>query len=205
VDTRNCKDFALAVDADTPRLMVMTFDAFGNLLTDSAGQTVLASGQSVQWNVDARWWQGAADMQDSTLTRLQAVKLSAGVGFAIIGVARLGFDYEVRALRLFCDPRHAPAVLYGLPDLPHGDRELIGEAAWDPPSIAAGASAQINVSVPGARPGDFVQAAYSLSTSGMVFLAQIGAQDIVTVTAWNRSGAALDLNAGTVRARVLKA
>ena len=57
----------------------------------------------------------------------------------------------------------------------------------------------------GARPGDFVQAAYSLSTSGIVFLAQIGAQDVVTVTAWNRSGGAVDLNAGTVRARVLKA
>jgi hypothetical protein len=61
------------------------------------------------------------------------------------------------------------------------------------------------VTVSGARPGDFVQAAYSLATSGVVFLAQIGAQDVVTVTAWNRSGAAVDLNAGTVRVRVVKA
>ena len=56
----------------------------------------------------------------------------------------------------------------------------------------------------GARPGDFVQAAWSLSTSGVVFLAQIGAQDTVTVTAWNRSGAAVDLNPGTVRVRLVK-
>jgi hypothetical protein len=204
VDARNCKDFALAVDADNPRLMVMTFDAAMNLLTDSAGQTVLASGQSVQWNGDARWWQGAADMQDSTLTRLQAVRFSAAVGFAIIGIARLGFDYEVRALRLFCDPRHAPAVLYGLPDLPHGARELIGEAAWDPPSIAAGGTAQINLTVPGARPGDFVQAAFSTATI-LPFIAQVSAQDTVTVAVWNRTGAAVDIGAGTVRARVLKA
>ncbi|WP_237214732.1 hypothetical protein [Falsiroseomonas oryziterrae] len=143
-------------------------------------------------------------MEDATLTRLQAIRLAPQVGYAVIGVARLSSDYELRAFRLLCDPRHAPAVLYGLPDLPHGSRELVAEAPWDPPSIAAGASAQLNVNVPGARPGDFVQAAYSLSTSGAVFLSQIGAQDIVTVTAWNRSGAALDLNPGTVRVRVLK-
>ncbi|MGT4071497.1 UNVERIFIED_CONTAM: hypothetical protein I5919_22235, partial [Aeromonas hydrophila] len=45
----------------------------------------------------------------------------------------------------------------------------------------------------------------SLSTSGVVFLAQIGAQDTVSVTAWNRTGAAVDLNPGTVRVRVVKA
>jgi hypothetical protein len=205
VDARACKEFALAVDADGPRLMVMTFDASMNLLTDNAGQLVLASGQSVQWNAAARWWQGSADMEDATLTRLQAVRLAPNVGYAVIGIARLGSDYEARAMRLLCDPRHAPAVLYGLPGLNHGTRELIAEQAWDPAAIAAGGSAQTNVTVTGARPGDFVQAAYSLSTSGCVFLAQIGAQDTVTVTCWNRSGTTIDLNAGTVRVRVLKA
>jgi hypothetical protein len=38
-----------------------------------------------------------------------------------------------------------------------------------------------------------------------VFLAQIGAQDTVTVTAWNRSAGVVDLNPGTVRVRVVKA
>ncbi|WP_237214733.1 phage tail fiber domain-containing protein [Falsiroseomonas oryziterrae] len=56
VDTRLCKEFALALDADSPRLMVMTFDANMNLLTDAGGQLVLASGQSVLWNAAARWW-----------------------------------------------------------------------------------------------------------------------------------------------------
>jgi hypothetical protein len=205
VDTRACKDFALSVDADNPRLIVMAFDAAWNLLTESAGAMVLASGQSLAWNATARWWQGSADMNDAGLTRLQAVRLAPGVAAAIIGVARISADYELRAMRLSCDPRHAPALLYGLPDLRIGVRELMAEQAWDPASIAAGASAQTNVTVTGARPGDFCQAAYSLSTSGVVFLAQIGAQDTVTVTAWNRSGAAVDLNAGTVRVRVVKA
>ena len=205
VDARRCKEFALAVDADSPRLVVQCFDAGMALLDDGAGQMVRASGMSMQWSAAPRWWQGAADLKDADLTRLQVVRLADGVAYAIIGVARLSADYEVRAMRLACDPAQAPAVLYGLPDLPHGARELKAEVAWDPPSVAAGASAQVNVSLPGARPGDFAQASYSLATSGMVFLAQVGAENTVTVTAWNRSGAAIDLNAGTVRARVVKA
>ena len=63
----------------------------------------------------------------------------------------------------------------------------------------------MNIALDGARPGDFAQAAFSLATSGCVFLAQIGATNLVTVTAWNRSGMAIDLNPGTVRVRVVKA
>jgi hypothetical protein len=96
-------------------------------------------------------------------------------------------------------------LLYGLPDLPHGARELATELPWDPGSIAAGASAQINVPLQGARPGDFASAAFSLATSGIVMLAQVGATNIVTVTAWNRSSININLAAGTVRARVTKA
>jgi len=123
----------------------------------------------------------------------------------IIGIGRLTADFEVRAMRLCCDPAFSPPVIFGQPDLPHGVRELRAEAGWDPGSVAAGASTTLNVTVPGARPGDFCQAAFSLATSGMVFLAQIGATDVVTVTAWNRSAAAIDLGAGTVRVRVIKA
>jgi hypothetical protein len=204
VDARNCREFSLAVDADAPRLVVMCFDAARNLLTDSAGQLVRASGQSMTWNAAARWWQGSADMLDATFTRPQVVRLEAPVAYAIIGVARVSADYELRAMRLGCDPLFAPPLLYGQPDLPHGGREFVAEAAWDPPSLAAGAIAQVNVTVPGARPGDFASAAFSLATSGVVFLAQVGATDVVTVTAWNRSAIAIDLGSGTVRARVVK-
>jgi hypothetical protein len=175
-----------------------------NVLSDSAGSLVRASGMSMQWNSAARWWQGSADMTDADLTRLQVVRLEPNVAHAIIGVARIGLDYEVRAMRLYSDPSVSPPLLFGLPDLRHGARELRAEAAWDPPSIVAGGTAQINVTLNGARPGDFVQAAFTLATSGVVFLAQIGAQDVVTVTAWNRSAAAVDLGAGTVRVRLVK-
>jgi hypothetical protein len=204
VDARRTREFALAVDADNPRLIVQVFDSATQIITDTSPDWVRASGMSMQWNPTARWWQGSADMSDANLTRLQVVRLDPQVAAAIIGVARIGSDYEVRAMRLNCDPSQSPSLLYGLPDLPHGARELRAEVPWDPPSVAAGASAQINVTVIGARPGDFCQAAFTLSTSGMVFLAQIGAQDVVTVTAWNRSAAAIDLNPGTVRVRVVK-
>lgn len=204
VDARLCREFALAVDADAPRLAVMCFDANRALLTDQGVPLVRASGQSLAWNAAARWYQGSADMLDATLTRPQVIRVEPQVAYAIIGLVRIGADYEVRAMRLGCDPLFAPALLYGQPSLPHGARELVAEAAWDPPSIAAGGSAQVNVPLAGARPGDFASAAYSLATSGLVFLAQVGAADLVTVTAWNRSGVAIDLGAGTVRARVVK-
>ncbi|WP_376095426.1 phage tail fiber protein [Roseomonas sp. CCTCC AB2023176] len=204
VDTRRCKEFALAVDADSPRLVVQCFGTGGALLTDAAGTMVQASGMSLSYAAGPRWWQGNADSDDTNLTRLQVVRVAPEVQTAIIGVARLSEDYEVRAMRLACDPSQAPAVLYGTPEVPVGMRELKAEVAWDPPSIAAGGSAQVNVACPGVRPGDFVQAAFSLSTSGCAFLAQVGAQDVVTVTCWNRSGGAVDLGPGTVRVRALK-
>ena len=205
VDARSTREFALAVDADAPRLVVQCFDAATNLLTNAEGALVRASGMSMTWNATARWWQGSADMTDAALTRLQVVRLAPEVAFAIIGVARIGADFEVRAMRLACDPAHAPALVYGVPWLPHGRPDLVAELAWTPPLVPAGQSVQLNVPVAGARPGDFVQAAYSLATSGIVFLAQVGAQDVVTVTAWNRGSGDITLGSGTVRVRVLKA
>jgi hypothetical protein len=205
VDARRTREFALAVDADNPRLVVQCFDAGMNLLTETAGRMVRASGMNMTWSASARWWQGSADLADTDITRLQVIRLEPQVSYAIIGVARItNADCEVRALRLATDPAQSPSLLYGLPDLPHGARELRGEFAWDPPSIAAGANTQISVTVQGARPGDFAQAAYTQATSGAVFLAQIGAQNTVSVTVWNRSNGAFTLPAGIVRVRVVK-
>jgi hypothetical protein len=204
-DARACKEFALAVDADGPRLVVQCFDAGMNLLTEASGALVRASGMSMQWSPTARWWQGSADMDDAAMTRLQVVRLAAPVFYALIGIAGIGDPYEARAMRLACDPSQAPAALWGLPDLPFGTRELATDLPWDPPDIAAGGTAQVNVPLPGARPGDFASAAWSAATSGAVFMAQVGATDVVTVTVLNRTAGPLDLNPGTVRARVVKA
>ncbi|MFH5925989.1 glycosyl hydrolase family 28-related protein [Roseomonas xinghualingensis] len=204
VDARHCKEFALAVDADDPRMVVQCFGAGNALLTADHGEMVRASGMSLTYVPGARWWQGNADSNDTGLTRLQVFRLAPQVQTAIIGVVRVGTDYEVRSLRLACDPAFSPTVLYGTPELPHGTRDLKAEAVWDVPSIPAGGTAQINIPCPGAWPGDFVQAAFSLSTTGILFLAQVGAQDVITVTAWNRTAAPVDLAPGTVRVRAVK-
>ena len=204
-DARSCKEFALAVDADNPRLVVQCFDINMNLLTDAGGAMVRASGMSMVWSPTARWWQGSADLSDAALTRLQVVRLAEPVFYALIGIAGIGDPYEARAMRLACDPSRSPAALWGMPDLPFGKRELLADLAWDPPAIAAGGTAQVNVPLPGARPGDFAGAAWSAATSGAVFMAQVGATDVATVTVLNRTAAALDLIPGTVRARVVKA
>jgi hypothetical protein len=160
---------------------------------------------SMQWSPGARWWQGSADLDDAALTRLQVVRLAEPVFYALIGIAGIGAAYEARAMRLACDPSQSPAALWGLPDLPFGTRRLATDLPWDPPEIAAGGTAQVNVPLPGARPGDFAGAAWSAATSGAVFLAQVGAMDVATETALNRTAAPLNLNPGTVRARVVKA
>ena len=206
VDTRRCKEFALAVDGDDPRLVVQCFDASMALLSEPVhGPQVRASGMSMAWAETPRWWQGNADNADATLTRLQTLRVADGVAYAIVGVARLARDYELRSMRLYCDPGFAPPLLYGQPNLPHGRRDLVAEAAWDPPSIPAGGSAQLGVSLPGVHTGDFVQAAFSRPTTGIVFHANVGADGLITVTAWNRHVDAIDLGAGTIRVRAVKA
>ena len=208
VDSRTCREFALATDADNPRLIVQCFGADMGLLTSASGNLVKASGMSLSYVDGPRWWQGNADLTDEALTRLQVVRLHPSVAYAIIGVARVGTDYEVRSMRLYCDPAFSPSVLYNLPDLPFGTRELRTESPWDPPSIPAGGTTQTNIALPGLRPGDFVQASFSLATSGVVFLANYGGtingDPVVTVVAWNRSTVPIDLGNGTLRLRAVK-
>ncbi len=204
VDVRNCRELALAVDGDPTRLIVQCFDEAGKLMGSSGATLVRGSSQSFTWNATARWYQSVADMTDANWTRRPAVRIDPSVATVIIGVARGDADAEIRALRLFSSATGAPATLHGSDLILAGRNEFIGEAYWDPPSIVAGGTAQLSVPLAGARPGDFVQVGFSIATSGVLFLAQVGAMDIVSVTAWNRTGAALDLGPGTVRVRLVK-
>ena len=51
-----------------------------------------------------------------------------------------------------------PAALYACPSGPIGTRSLALDTSWDLPSITAGATANIDVTVPGARRGDLAAA-----------------------------------------------
>lgn len=82
---------------------------------------------------------------------------------------------------------------------------LNGSATFDPPSIAAGAGTQTNVTVTGAALGDFVEASFSLDTPGIILTGWVTAADTVRVRLQNGGGSPVDLGSGTLRVRVRKA
>lgn len=79
---------------------------------------------------------------------------------------------------------------------------LVAAADYDPPNIGAGAVSQATIGISGVRQGDFATASFDPANTGIVLLAQVTADDQVTVTFWNVTGGAINLAAGTLRVRV---
>jgi hypothetical protein len=93
----------------------------------------------------------------------------------------VGFDgpVDLQALRLYGLPEAAPAVLNGTPLLSgplsgSGRRELAAEVSWDLPSLAAGATANVDVTVTGARVGNLAQASLATSSGSSNWTPQSG-------------------------------
>jgi len=84
----------------------------------------------------------------------------------------------------------------------------VGQAAvsqvWDPASIPALGTASTTVTVSGAALGDFVERSFSLSLQNLLLFADVTAANTVTVTLFNPTTAAVDLDSGTLRILVLK-
>jgi len=101
-------------------------------------------------------------------------------------------------------PEDAPAVLYGCPSLPAGTRTLAVETSWDLPSLGPGATANVDVTVPGARRGDFADA--SLDTSSIAFVLDwhVWSNNSVRVTARNVSASTVDLAAAPLAVQLVK-
>jgi hypothetical protein len=85
-----------------------------------------------------------------------------------------------------------------------GTKVLGASAAYDPPSIAAGAQASTTVTVANAAPGDFVQASFSLDLQGTELAAGVSAANTVTVLFKNGTGGTVDLASGTITVRGYK-
>lgn len=204
VETRHCRHFSLAHDGDPARLVVLCFDAAGALLTDAAGVLVRASTDALLYEPERGLWRSANDTAEGGRMAMPALSFSPLVASAIIGLARGGVDAEIRAMRLYADARRSPPLLAGLADLPHGRRELAAEASWDPPALAAGASALQTVPVPGAAVGDAVVVGFTVASPNVLMFGTVTAPDTVSVVAWNRAAVATDLAAGTLRLRVTK-
>jgi hypothetical protein len=77
-------------------------------------------------------------------------------------------------------------------------------ASWDLPSMPPGATSNADVTVPGARRGDFADASLDTSSIAFVLDCHVWSNDKVRVTARNISGATLDLAAATLSVGVAK-
>lgn len=82
--------------------------------------------------------------------------------------------------------------------------DLSVSGAYDPPNLADGAGVTTTLTIAGAVLGDFAIASFSLDLQGIVVTAYVSAANTVSVRFQNESGGALDLAAGTLRAKVIK-
>lgn len=83
-------------------------------------------------------------------------------------------------------------------------KHLSATAAYDPPSVAAGAQTTTTVTVTGAALGDTVAVGFSLDLQGMQLTGYVSAADTVTAVLRNGTAGAIDLASGTLRADVWK-
>lgn len=76
-------------------------------------------------------------------------------------------------------------------------------ATWNPASILDGDEAAVEVTVPGARLGDFAFASFSLDVADLSLSADVTAADTVTAVLHNSTGGTVDLGSGTLRVKVV--
>lgn len=77
------------------------------------------------------------------------------------------------------------------------------EVTWDPSSIADGNEASLDVTVNGAKLGDFVMHSHEVDVSDLVTNATVTAADTVTVVLANNTGSDVDLASHTVNVKVV--
>lgn len=145
-----------------------------------------------------------AVMADASLNRRQTIRVGAGVAFAQVGIVGFDGQIELEALRLFGLPEAAPAVLYACPSVPIGTRSLALETTWDLPSLTAGSTANIDVTVQGARRGHFADASLDSSSIAFVVDCHVWSNNSVRVTARNVSASTVDLAAAVLSVQVAK-
>jgi hypothetical protein len=84
---------------------------------------------------------------------------------------------------------------------------LVGTATWDPANIAAdaGVCTATTVTIAGARVGDPTLAALTTNTTTVAeVFSQVTADDTVSVSIFNKTGAAYNATSGTLKVVVFK-
>jgi hypothetical protein len=140
----------------------------------------------------------------SPLNRRQAIRVGAGVAFAQVSIVDFDGRTELDALRLFGLAEAATAGLYPYPAEPVGTRSVVLETKWDLPSLAPGVTANVDVTVPGARRGDFTDAALDTSSIAFVLDCHVWSNSSVRVTERNVSASTVDPAAAALSVQVTK-
>jgi hypothetical protein len=78
------------------------------------------------------------------------------------------------------------------------------ETSWNLPSLGPGATANVDVTVPGARRGDFADASLDTSSIAFVLDCHVWSNNSVRVTARNVSASTVDLAAAPLAVQVTK-
>jgi len=143
-------------------------------------------------------------MADASLNRRQTIQVGIDVAFAQIRIVDFDGQIELEALRRFGLPEAAPVVLYACPSVPIGTRSLALETTWDLPSLTAGATPNIDVTVRGARRGDFADASLDTSSIAFVFDCHVWSNNSVRVRARNVSASTVDLDPAPLAVGVVK-
>lgn len=73
----------------------------------------------------------------------------------------------------------------------------------NPASMLDGNEEAFEVTVPGAKLGDFAFVSFSIDVSDLELSAQVTAADTVTVSLSNNTGGTIDLGSGTLRVKVV--
>lgn len=89
-------------------------------------------------------------------------------------------------------------------EFPSGITSVIASTTWDPPSIGAGSTAALNVTVTGAVVGDFAVASFSNNIGSLSLTAAVVSTNTVTVRFSNNSASSIDLASGTLKVLVMK-
>ena len=76
---------------------------------------------------------------------------------------------------------------------------LHGEATWNPPSIANGASTLFTITVGGAELGNCVFASCDTNLAGLSLTGYVSSANAVVIVLTNNTGAAVDFGSSTFR------
>jgi hypothetical protein len=216
-DAGIAKEILLAAEGTELRPVVVQFDSTETALGSSS--PVLFSNANAVWNQTTSgnvnyWWEMNTDLDQTSggypLFYWQRVTLAPECRYAFVGVRGGSPTAVIKALRLYASALLAPQVLAG-GARDWGSREIQASASWTVPTLAPGATATFDITVPGLRGGDFVQAGFAKTSGfqngGVVFHAVQGgtaSTNQVRVTAQNVSAGTITIGDGTLFVRAVR-